>query len=220
MIAVNLPWKKELTVLTVLAAMTVFLKEDNGVLIILFRIGCIFCKKNGNAAKYFCFVFLAMCYFIDNNISLLFDRFPVLKAYDYTRTVTEKNYSWIKTIGVFLSSLHMSAWLQTDWKYDLPFSLVFVIMCWWRRGIRYFLNLPAFLSTICSLFFFTSVTHAFQDARYWYFYLPIIAGIVSDQFVLVCVLSVAHIILSGAIHSFFPMVGVGVYDVFMGLPQQ
>lgn len=205
LIQTNLPKNKEIAVDLVIAFFTIILGENNGVIILFYRILCVIYARSLKLALLFTFLGCSLVYYINSHFDKLYVYLSMLKRFEYTRNIVDPNYSFLKTLAVFFSSMHTTAFVQEDYVIDAWFSLFFVLLfiwIWLKSGlppIRH--KLLAFFS---SLYTFTALTHAFQNARYYYFYVSIAAEVFYEKyFYWMVALSVVHIVISGALHHSF-----------------
>lgn len=186
--------KTELAFLGGLGFLYFYFNENNFLILIVYRLFLVLYSRYEIKTVWFLTTFSILFFVaLDSNIDLLFGIFPKLMVFDYTRDYVNPEYSIIETIAVFISSMHLSVWVQTDWVFHIFFSLVIIFLVVFdKKSLTLILNdvrLPAIITTIL---LFTSLTHAFQNARYYYFYLPLLCVVLSNRTAVVAALGLAH----------------------------
>ena len=183
LISLRLPWHKELLTLLTLALMSMILNENNGIIFIVFRT-LTWSFMRYPPRKWMIPVAIAVIILIDVNFHLVATVFPKLAVYSWTRDTVNPEYSILETLVVFSSSVVLSINPQTDFYIGLPatmivLSLIFGKLMMRRRELARWSSAPAFLAGFFVLLLFTSLTHAFQNARYYFFYVqafPAVGG--------------------------------------------
>lgn len=128
-----------------------------------------------------------------------------LTRFDWTRDIVNPEYSPFETIQVFLASFHFFSLHTGAYWIDAVFSLLVIALIAFNSNSRLLArnNIHLLLALVSVVFFFTHVTHAFQNARYYLFFLPIIASLVGErQLFALGVLSLTHV--------FFRWLGLGL----------
>lgn len=185
LISTNLGWKKEMLVISALVAISYITGDNNGTIIILFRLGVIFFQVFRPRIYIVLFAVIAI-FVIDSNFNNLASMFPSLAKYSWTRDIVNPEFSHFESVIVFLASMTMSLQPPIDYMFGLTYTafLLFAIFGWSLfRPASYIsaFNQAEVRSGILTVLLFTSVTHAFQNARYFFFYLPILARASSAQ---------------------------------------
>ncbi|MBU2867006.1 hypothetical protein [Pacificibacter marinus] len=176
LIALGLGWKREVMVILMLLGMTVFFDENNGLIIVLFRLSFIVLSVL-KPKLYWIFILIAGIIFIDKNISLLFPFVPGLAAYNYTRDIVNPEFSYIESVIVFLSSMTIGIQPQIDYYFGFTYTVFFFIAALGKKLLSksFYIDIiksPAARSGFLTIMLFGSLTHAFQNARYYFFYVP------------------------------------------------
>lgn len=141
-----------------------------------------------------CFISIAVSVGLDYNIAMLYDSFPLLHAYNYTRNIQNPEYSIFETFAVLYSSLNFAVVIQDDWPIHIVFSTIIFALMLPRFGE--FLRDKRLYAALATILFFTSMTHAFQDGRYYYFLLPLIADYIDRTKTLWTVSAIHFIVIS------------------------
>ena len=108
---------------------------------------------------------------------------PYLHRFDWTRSVANPEYSILETVAVFLSSFHFFSLHDGSFWVDAIFSIAVIVVIFKDRNSLANLRdnfdyVAAFAATI---FFFTHVTHVFQNARYYFFFIAVLSYIVPQR---------------------------------------
>ncbi|WHZ37729.1 hypothetical protein [Sagittula sp. MA-2] len=176
LISLNLSWRKEAIALAAILFFSVYLGENNGFIILFFRVLVRIFRKFPPPLYVF-LILLALPIIADANIHVLEGFFPELRAYRYTRDIQNLNYSVLESFLVFFASATVGVNAYIDYPIGIlgtSFVLwlafgkkLFFKRYWWEWA-----HSPGFQSWILTILVFTSLTHAFQDARYYAFYVP------------------------------------------------
>lgn len=181
LISTQLGWKKEILVLTALIGLSVLLDERNGLILVFYRVG-VFAFRIFKPHTVFVFVAVGVIAVIDANIELLFPAFPRLAVYNWTRDIVNPEFSHFETLIVFLSSMTMSLQPPLDYMFGFTYTcfVLFATFGWRLTTLGFYrdaLRQPEFRAGFLTVMFFTSLTHAFQNARYYFFYVPMISSV-------------------------------------------
>ncbi|MCV3273944.1 hypothetical protein [Roseobacter sinensis] len=181
LISTRLGWKKEMLVLAALLALSLGLDERNGLILVVYRVG-VFLFRTFRPHTVFIFLAVAVIVWIDLNIELLFPYIPRLAVYNWTREVVNPEFSHLETLIVFTSSMTMSLQPPLDFMFGFTYTafLLFATFGWQLFTLRFYvdaLRQPEFRAGFLTILFFTSLTHAFQNARYYFFYVPMISSV-------------------------------------------
>lgn len=110
-------------------------------------------------------------------------RIPVIGQhigrFDWTRDVANPEYTMAETLGVLLSSLHFFTLHTSQWIIDLTFTVLSLSLIFAFKEARSTIRsiaLPAF-AAFSVIILFTEITHAFQNFRYYFFMLPLLAHV-------------------------------------------
>ena len=173
--------------------------ENNLVVLIFFRLAVLFSKTS--LRWYIPLIGVIMGFLISYLIEVkMLSSIPwvgsVFERFYWTRQVANPNYSIFETVGVFFVSFHFFTLHELRWEVDAFFSF-FVISLLGYRFIRngkrndfyYIVLLASFILAI------TEITHAFQNARYYYFFIPVLSSFLvrSDVYAL-CGIGFLHVI--------------------------
>lgn len=96
--------------------------------------------------------------------------------FDWTRTIANPEYSIFETLIVFFTSMHYFTMHSFYWGIDFVFSLIVILTLFlYRKDKKEIQNNILYASIILSIVIGTSmVTYAFQNARYYYFFIAVI----------------------------------------------
>lgn len=179
LISTRLPWRVELGVLAGLVGLSVVLDEKNGFVIAAFRVSLHAFRLVKPNLLGLGLIMLGVIV-LTSQFSLLSSIFPPLGRYRYTRDVANPDYSILETGGVFLGSMIMSVNPFIDYAIAIPCAIVVLAIMlglkfWssgeWRRAV----DAPDVRALLLTVVTFTSFTHAFQNARYYFFYVPVLS---------------------------------------------
>jgi len=178
LIRTDLRWRGEIIVLSAIIWLSLFLEENNGFVILFFRI-TLFVLRRWRPPLWIIVISIAGILAADASMDILARYFERLHAYSWTRNVVNPEYSILETIIVFLSSMVISINPQTDFIVGLPATiLMFAVSLpkqpFRRSTIRGIIYSPEFRALLLTVLAFTSMTHAFQNARYYLFYVPVL----------------------------------------------
>ncbi|WP_380058916.1 hypothetical protein ACFE33_15725 (plasmid) [Falsihalocynthiibacter sp. SS001] len=181
LISTRLGWKREVAVLLAILGMSFLLDENNGVILVFYRLAVIVFRAIPMRSI---LVFLAIgaIVVLDNNIKLLYPIFPSLAVYNWTRDIVNPEFSHFETAIVFLSSMTMSLQPPLDYMFGFTYTCFLLFATFGRRllSARFYariLTIPEFRAGLLTVMFFTAITHAFQNARYYFFYVPLIGSV-------------------------------------------
>ncbi|MFK7875490.1 MAG: hypothetical protein AB8B71_06885 [Paracoccaceae bacterium] len=123
-----------------------------------------------------------------------------IARFSWTRDVVNPEYSILETAAVFFASFHFFSLHSGAYWIDALFSLLVLALIFnrietWDAVREHAATLIAFASVVL---FFTSITHAFQNARYYFFFMPVLATLVPrDRLVPIAALGIFHVALRG-----------------------
>lgn len=123
-----------------------------------------------------------------------------LARFTWTRDIVNPEYSIVETAAVFFTSFHFFSLHDGVYWINAAFStLVILTITWsvsfWTGARRHADLILAFLAVVI---FFTSITHAFQNARYYFFFLPVLAALVpQNRLLLLAVIGPLHVLVHG-----------------------
>ncbi len=177
-ISTRLTAKQEAAVLVGLVALSSWLDEKNGYVIVAFRLAVLFFRRFP-VRPVLVLAILGLAVAVGSQFNFLADVVPGLAGYQYTREFANPDYSVVETVGVFAASSILSINPDVDYWFSIPSSLLVLAFLFGRRAFRRetwqkawgAAELKAALLTVVS---FTAITHAFQNARYYLFYIPLL----------------------------------------------
>lgn len=152
--------------------------ENNGIIIVIFRLLAFVLIRMSLGTAFFLTVagistaILADWYF--DAVSSLLE--PIAK-YAYTRDTVNPEYSIAESAGILLTTMHLGINPPTDYWFHLPFSACALLLAFF--GYRDLddsekaVCLQSLMAFTVVFLTFTSMTHAFQNTRYYYFLLPV-----------------------------------------------
>jgi len=123
-----------------------------------------------------------------------------LARFSWTRDIVNPEYSVFETAAVFVTSFHFFSLHGGAYWIDAGFSVLVLIVIFNSREAWFRLQTHAHtvVALLAVIFFFTSVTHAFQNARYYFFFLPVLALVLpEDRVVPVACLGLMHVVFLG-----------------------
>ncbi len=200
LIRIDLPRPIEFCVIAFLTLLLVLTGESNLILLIAFRI-LLFMR--GKLRVLACATMVLAAVVIDLSFSADFvGSIPFfgehLIRFDWTRSVANPEYSILETAAVFISSIHFFTLHNLLWGIDMAFSLVLIAIIAFdresrRNAMEQRLALLTFISVLLSASF---ITHCFQNARYYFFYIPVLSQIFKPrQIVALGLLGVLHVLI-------------------------
>jgi len=132
-------------------------------------------------------------------IELSFDFLKTLSVtiakFNYTRTVANPNYSVLESVGVLVASHNLSINPTKGWMVHLPFGVMLILLSW--RDIYRHADRRGMFSGFALYLTMTSLTHAFQKASYYLFFLPSIYGpIYERRFPMLFIMSWLHVLVA------------------------
>lgn len=153
--------------------------ENNGIIIVIFRLlafGLV--RMSRDTAFLLTVAGIASAVLADWYFESVIGLLEPIAKYAHTRDTVNPEYSIVESAGVLLTTMHLGINPPTDYIFHLPFSACALLLA--GLGFR---DLDESEKTVClqslmafTIVFltFTSVTHAFQNTRYYYFLLPVI----------------------------------------------
>lgn len=200
LIRFDLRAKHEASLMLLLAILIVLTHESNLGVILLFR-SVLFCQKIG--FKKLAPIGVAVGgLLIDFTFKVgLAAKLPVigglLYRFGYTRDIANPDYTPLETAMVFITSFHFFSLHTGAFWIDSFFSLAVIAIIANSKEVQRaaYEQRWVIAALISTIFFFTSVTHAFQNARYYYFYIVVLAVIVPRRlYVSIATLGLLHVI--------------------------
>ncbi|WP_404310495.1 hypothetical protein [Neorhodopirellula lusitana] len=198
-------WRKECLISGAILALTFALSENNGIIIVVFRVLAMVLDRLPFKMRLIAISAVALVAFLADAYFEQFSKIvPFLARYSYTRDIVNPEYSVVESVGVFLASFHLGINPQTDFPFHIPMSLISIAIGIYalkfgndttqeERATAWRLSAASGLIYL----FFTGLTHAFQNARYFYFAVPILfPKLNAKQFLLLLVLSLFHTLLA------------------------
>jgi len=176
-VKVDLPPKQEAAVIVCILVSSVLLGENNGFIIACYRVLLLLFKARRPNLLVVAGVIGAILW-VDANLRVLYPIIPQLGRYEWTRTYINPEYSVPETVIVFVASMVFSVNPHLDYVLAIPFSIAIILptlshrllsSSFYKSSLRH----PGFIATVLTVLLFTSITHAFQNARYYYFFLTL-----------------------------------------------
>lgn len=199
LISLDLKWWQELLVITLLISFFMYTSERNILLVVAFRVTYLLVKNYGTL-KFWGFVLLFVVFLLDYGFNLFAPYVPLFRGFVWTRDVANPEYSIIESIMVFLSSYHLAISPPIAWPMHLAVGLLVLVLV--VRDRFALCDKRAMLAFAIVFFAATSLTHAFQKAGYYFFYLvPFFAPYLVNRFFLLLTLGWFHILLTIGYHA-------------------
>lgn len=130
----------------------------------------------------------------------------VVDRFLWTRDIANPEYNIAETALVFITSshlytLHTSSLIVLDGVFGLAFFIILVVVLY-RSWTAEQTNI--LLKLLILILLFTEVTHAFQNARYYFYFIPLIAfGLTRLMIFSLAGLGVVHVLFKAAEIQFF-----------------
>lgn len=206
LVRLDLTRRQELGFIAALLSAFALTHEGNVLVLIAFR--CVLlCQKIGFvrlAPLVFAGLGIAIDQYYDvavQTISLPFVQDELVR-FQYIREIVNPEYSMIETAGVFISSVHFFTLHTEGWVIDAAFSLLALAFIasspHARRQIK--ANRHVILSIVCVVIAMTEITHGFQNARYYYFFVPLLAKVTPlTYYPVIALLGLAHVAIKAAL---------------------
>lgn len=180
-ISTRLNWKTEIGVLAAILGLSLALNENNGFIIAFYRIS-LFTIRTVRPKAWAIILAAASILIIDYQMHVVARYVPALTAYEWTRNIVNPEYSILETFIVFSASMTLSINPQTDYFVGLPATAILLWIAIGRKlaSFRKIIDIakrPSIQALFLTVLFFTSLTHAFQNARYYMFYIPVLREI-------------------------------------------
>lgn len=185
LISLNVPLKREVPIFLGIVLFSIWIGENNGYIILFYRLLARMLRWY-RPPLYLVLLMLAAPLIADANMSTLVQFIPKLNAYSYTRDIVNPEYTVFETFAVFLASMTVGANAYID--YFVGFLGSFFVL--WlafgkqvlkRSAWRAWIRSPGFQAWLITILTFTALTHAFQAARYYFFYLPVFTAIGGER---------------------------------------
>lgn len=122
----------------------------------------------------------------------------LLQRFNWTRNIVNPDYSPFESIAVFAASFHFFSLHTGAYWIDAIFSIAISLILFSSRAFRVNLAMHFWLVAcfFAVYFFFTNVTYAFQNARYYYFYIAILPVLVPrNLYITLGIMSGLHVII-------------------------
>lgn len=176
LVSTRLGWKKEIMVILAIIGLSLYIGENNGFIIVVFRLANLAFSRI-KLRTYWVLIGIGIITFFDYNIQLLYPIVPQLISYDWTRNIVNPEFSHIETLIVFMSSMVLGIQPSLDFYLGIPYTMFILAIAFGKKifSRRFYQNLlrnSEFRAGVLTVVLFTSLTHAFQNARYYFFYLP------------------------------------------------
>lgn len=187
------PWQEALLIATLLTLYTLTF-ENNVLLVVAFRLIWIAVRSFGSI-RFWLFVLVASGLFLDLGFDILASYIPMLKAYTWTRDIINPEYNIIESIAVFLSTYHFTINPPVAWPLHMLMGLLLLFIV--VRDKFKICDKRAMIAVGIIFFMATSVTHAFQKAGYYYFFLvPFFAPYFHKRYYWLLALGWTHALLA------------------------
>lgn len=200
LIRTDLKAKHEVILIVVFLALG-FITERNFLVIGLFRLALLFYKII-NSQKWFIILSVIAITFVELGFSLIAKVSPLIARFERFRDFVNPEYSIIESIAVFLASFHLTINPTEAWKFHLPFGLIMFLMTaktLWKKSPR-----DSALPAIATYFMLTTLTHGFQKASYYLFYLPAVYAVAyREHFNWILIFGWLHVLLALVYYQFF-----------------
>lgn len=160
-------WQEALLIFALLSLFAIT-SENNVLLVVAFRLTWIVVRSFGSI-KFWLFVMIASGLLLDLGFNILSSYIPIFKAYNWTRVVANPDYNIIESIAIFLSTYHLAINPPSAWPLHMLMGLLLLLIV--VRDKFKSCDMRALLAVGIVFFVATSLTHAFQKAGYYYFFL-------------------------------------------------
>lgn len=180
LISLKFSVRKEIAVIASLLGISIILGEQNGLVIVAFRVVLLF-LRHWNVRWALLGAVLVAVVIVSEQFDALSSYFPAIASYSYTRDVANPEYSLTETVGVLLSSSVLSINPYIDFPIAIPIAVLVIAFAigprvmapgYWAAIVQS----PGFKALVVTVVTFTSITHAFQNARYYFFFVPLMAS--------------------------------------------
>lgn len=186
-------WQEALLIIAMMI-MGELVGERNFQLFAIFRV-ILLIYDRVKSPKVFLIGLVITCVMIELSFDVLATVNSTIQRFNYTRTVANPEYNVIESIAVFVSSQHLSINPPKGWMIHLPFGMLITVLS--AREILRSMDRRAAYSSMATYFLMTSLTHAFQKASYYLFFLPAFyVGVYKKQFAMLCVVSWMHVVVA------------------------
>ena len=195
--------KANILLVVLLLSIAVLTKESNFLVVALFRAALVVVME---AKRPLILLVLgsAFCVLIDNLYVYLANAIPIIRRFAYTRDIVNPEYSVVESIGVFIASSHLSINPTYGWMLHILFGLALLLVVYRYRSL---VDLHVMTAVFLVYFAATSVTHAFQNASYYYFYLTgLLVPIVLKHFYFFIWLSAFHVVSAAMYYGVYKQI--------------
>jgi len=178
LIRTDYPLRIEAFIILCLIVLMILLGEGNLAVIILFRLVLVFFRLNkARRKRVLFFTLIGLAFLLDYMFIQLSSYIPFIAKYEWTRDFVNPDYSIVETIAVFFATFFIGIHPQSDFLigWALALAMMFYIYHFYKKELFLLLNDRRFYAFVAVVVLLCSLTHAFQSARYYYFYLPLIA---------------------------------------------
>ena len=200
LIRLDLTNKKSLLLIGFLVTLIFLTGEGNLFIILAWRLLLYFYRAEIKGPFFFTLLVLLLA--VDVLFFKLlsdFDTTGLISRFEYTRTIANPDYSILETLMVFFTSfhlftLHTSDFLILDALFAIPVLAPLLIDAGCRKKILD--NLHLIILFVFLVLFFTMLTHAFQNARYYYMYIVLLSMIYPNKYLpWMCFCGVFHFLM-------------------------
>ncbi|WP_143023991.1 hypothetical protein [Maricaulis salignorans] len=188
----------DVAVILVLVGLGLFLRENNFFVIAIFR--SIIVAQKVRFTWLAPSVFLAFAVSLNHLLNMgIAQRIPLLgpelQRFNWTRTVVNPEYNPLETLVVFFSSMHFFTRHDLAWYVDAVFTaMVLAVLAADPESRRRLFKVRHYVFAFAvTLIGMGEITHAFQNARYYFFFIPLLAVMLTRRnFIAIALLGLAH----------------------------
>ena len=183
LIRLDLKRRQELVFIGILAGLLWLTGEANLIVIMVWR--CVLLAQKSRRVWSVPIVVIVLGIALDQAMQAgVGGQIPVigesLARFTWTRDIVNPEYSVLETLGVFFVSFHFFSLHDGAYWIDAAFSAT--VLAWLASSREFWglarQNAHLVLGLVAVVFLFTSVTHAFQNARYYFFFMPVLSALV------------------------------------------
>lgn len=178
MVRTDFHWIAEGFIIFGLLALFVFSGEGNVAVILLYRMILLFLRMRHKFNKVHFLLLVACAFATDYLFTALSSLFPFVARFTWTRDFVNSDYSIIETAAVFFASFFLGVHPQSDFLIGWFFGslIVFYVYGYHKRALMELFQDHRFYALVITIVLLSSITHAFQSARYYYVYPTLIAA--------------------------------------------
>lgn len=200
MIRTDLKWRHEALLIMAMLLLGELIGERNFQLFAIFRVALVIYSRV-NSPKLFIIGAIVAAVGIELSFDVLATLNNTIARFNYTRTIANPNYSVIESAGVLVASHHLSINPTQGWMIHLPFGALLLLLS--LPDIIRHAERRAMFSGLGVYLVMTSLTHAFQKASYYLFFLPAVyTPIYERRFALLFAVSWMHVLVAILFYQF------------------